>query len=71
MELYLIQSTIPEMVDAANDNPNAEFHYNVLEDDWFEETVIWLLTEVFELTPKQLAMIELTEKQRQAIIQQM
>ena len=45
----------------------AEFHYNVLEDDWFEETVIWLLTEVFELTPKQLAMIDLTDEQQKKI----
>ena len=49
----------------------AEFNYPVLEDEWFEEIVNWLLTDVFELTPKQLAMVDLTEKQRRAIIQQM
>ena len=40
-----------------------EYNYNVLDLDWFEDNVSYLL-EVFELTPKQLKLIDLTDKQR-------
>ena len=43
-----------------------EYNYNVLELYWFEDNVRFLL-EVFDLTPKQLKQIDLTDKQRREL----
>ena len=55
------------LISELKDSIIVQFNKNPINDWWFEDTVVFLLTKVVELSDKQLLMIDLTNNQRKRI----